>query len=315
MKFQPRRLLPLLLALSFSFATALELTFLNVGQGTSVLIAAPGGQTALYDAGPAGADTAGQLRELGVTDLSLVIASHAHADHIGGLAAVISSFEPAFYMDNGVPHTTRTYERTLLAAADSGAQLLEPYRRTISLGEVQLLVVPPPQRNLRDHNNNSVGLRIEYGQFSAFLPGDAEEAQWDYWLSEHRDLLAPVDVHLSSHHGSRNGDTAAGVNSLDPDTVIISVGSGNRYEHPHQEALALYDRATLYRTDLHRRVTISVAADGTYLINAEYAPEQAASELLPSCSGYWWHGDPTDTTQVPLPTWNGTFLHGICTPR
>lgn len=310
------RLIALLLLISFSFASALQLTFLDVGQGTSVLITAPSGQSVLYDAGPAGADVAGQLHQLGITDLSLVIASHAHADHIGGLAAVITAFEPTFYMDNGVVHTTQTYERTLLAALDSGAQLLEPERRTISLGEVLLTVVPPPHRNLRDHNNNSIGLRIDYGSFSAFLPGDAEGRLWDYWLSEHPELISDVNVHLASHHGSRNGDVPEGIASLAPDTVIISVGKDNRYGHPHGEALALYEQAAVYRTDVHGRVTISIEPDGTYLIHAQRAPEGAEFETAGWCVGPWWHWTyfADAEIKVPLLMWNGTFIYGICTP-
>jgi beta-lactamase superfamily II metal-dependent hydrolase len=80
----------------------------------------------------------------GVSAVSLAIASHNHADHIGGLAEVVGLFRPQFYMDNGVPATTRTYERLLGAVNAAGSQLLEPTLRRIQLGEVWLQVVPPP---------------------------------------------------------------------------------------------------------------------------------------------------------------------------
>lgn len=268
MTFTPQRLLYCFFALlSLSFAHALEITFLNVGQGTSVLITAPTGQAVLYDAGPAGANVVAELQQLGVTNLNLVIASHAHADHIGGMADVIDVFRPAFYMDNGLPHTTRTYERTLEAALASEAQLLEPIRRSIGLGEVQLLVLPPAQVRATDQNNNSIGLRIEYGEFSALLPGDAEAEQWGFWLQEHADLLGIVQVHMASHHGSRNGDTAAGIAAVAPEVVVITTGADNQYGHPHPEALNHYYGATVYRTDLQGRITVNAAVDGSYTVH------------------------------------------------
>ncbi len=267
-----RLLLTFLFFLQLSLALALEIDFLDVGQGTSVLITAPTGQTVLYDAGPASSQVAEQLRELGVTGLNLVISSHAHADHIGGMAEVIQLFQPVFYMDNGVPHTTRTYERTLQAALASDAQLLEPVRRTLNLGDVRLVIIPPAQVRARDQNNSSVGLRIDYGSFSALLPGDAEAEQWDYWLREHSDLLGPVDVHMASHHGSRNGDTVRGMSVLEPETVVISLAADNQYGHPHMEALLNYSGSTVYRTDLHGRISIKASPDGSYTVRTGRRP-------------------------------------------
>lgn len=267
-----RLLLTLLLLLKLSLALALEITFLDVGQGTSVLITAPTGQTVLYDAGPANGGAADQLRELGVTGLNLVIASHAHADHIGGMAEVIQLFEPVFYMDNGMTHTTRTYERTLQAALDSQVQLLEPIRRTLNVGGVQLLIIPPAQTSASDQNNNSIGLRVDYGSFSALLPGDAEAEQWSYWLREHPDLLGRVHVHMASHHGSSNGDTVQGMAALEPEVVVMSLAADNQYGHPHVEALLNYSGSTVYRTDQHGRIVIKAEPDGSYTIRTSRQP-------------------------------------------
>lgn len=82
----------------------LRIHFLDVGQGDAVLVQSPTGQNVLYDAGPPGADIVGHLRRLGVESLDLAIASHGHADHIGGMADVLRAYRPRFYMDNGAPH-------------------------------------------------------------------------------------------------------------------------------------------------------------------------------------------------------------------
>lgn len=263
----------LLLSLFFARAAALELVFLDVGQGTSVLILADDGRAVLYDGGPPGTDVAGQLEELGVTDLTLVIASHAHADHIGGLPEAIRRFRPGFFMDNALPHPTLAYERMLLAVQEAGSRLLEPTRRVLSLGEATLTVIPPPGVAAYGQNDNSIGLRVEYGDFVAVLPGDAERAEWDWWLAVHPDLFTDVDVLLASHHGSRNGDTAEGLRHMSPDVVVISLGEDNPYGHPHASAFGLYAGAEVFRTDMHGRVTVAAVQDGSW----RATPERAGS--------------------------------------
>src|SRR5438874_12103750 len=122
----------------------LELRFLDVGQGDAAVIR-EGGKTVLVDAGYS-ARIMLQLEALGIHTIDLVIASHNHADHIGGMTAVLSGAIIPYYMDNGVPHTTATYQRTIQAVAASGARYLRPTHRTITLGAAQLSVPPPPPR-------------------------------------------------------------------------------------------------------------------------------------------------------------------------
>jgi competence protein ComEC len=249
-------------------ARALELHFVDVGQGDAVLIRAPDGRAVLYDGGEDGARLLAHLERAGVTSLELVVASHNHADHIGGLVTVIERYRPRFIMENGIPHTTRTYERFLRAAAAAGSERLAPTRRAITLGDVRLLVIPPPGDPALGHNDNSVGLRIEHGDFAATLLGDSQPAQQRWWLEHHGELLGPVVVHKSSHHGSRNGDTRELMERLRPGIVVIGVGAGNRYGHPHPETLALYGDvgAEVYRTAVHGTVVVVARRDGTVAV-------------------------------------------------
>ena len=250
-------------------AAALELHFIDVGQGDAVLIRSETGQTALYDGGDWNTGALQYLRDLGVNRLDLVIASHNHADHIGGLVDIIHAYEPPYFMDNGIPHTTRTYEHLLDALDEADSRLLEPEARTIQLGAVSLRVLPPPGVASWGHNDNSVGVIIEYGAFRASLTGDAEPDQFEWWRERHADLFAEVHVHKSSHHGSVNGDTETSMALLSPETVVISCGRDNRYGHPHEETLALYARhgAEVYRTDLHGHVVVRAAEDGHYTVS------------------------------------------------
>ncbi len=287
-----RVLAALAISVLAAVAAALELHFVDVGQGDAVVIVAPDGRAVVYDGGPAADTLYTYLRRVGIEQVVLVIASHAHADHIGGLPAVIDAYVPAFVLDNGVPHTTRAFERYLHAVERSGAQLLTPERRTITLGEVRLHVLPSPGRPEWGHNDNSVGLVVEYGAFRATLTGDAEAQLFEWWLATVPEMLVDVQVHKASHHGSDEGDTRAALIGLRPELVVVSARAGNRYGHPHESALARYAEvgAALLRTDLHGTVRIEVEEDGSYRVTTERSapaptaePARAAASAPSAC--------------------------------
>jgi competence protein ComEC len=253
-------------------ATPLRIHFVDVGQGDGVLIQSPSGQNVVYDGGETPTRMRDYLTSLGVSAVGLVIASHNHADHIGGLAEVLRLFRPQFYMDNGVPATTQTYARVLEAVTASGSQLFEPTSRRITLGDAALTVIPPPGIPEWDQNDNSIGLMVEYGAFRLSLMGDAESREWAWWLTHHSSSFAPVvHVHKASHHGSINGDTEAGITKLAPKTVMVSAGLNNTYGHPDAQALSLYAAhgATVYRTDLQGTIVIEAQLTGEYTVRVE----------------------------------------------
>lgn len=253
----------------------LEVHFIDVGQGDAVLVRSPSGQTVLYDGGRSRDTVLEYLQRVGVSSLDLVIASHPDADHIGGLAAAVRAYRPRFYLDNGLPYSTRTYEDLLLAVQEAGSQVLEPTARRVGLGDAELQVIPPPGIEAWGNNDNSVGVVITYGDFRAALTGDAEHAQVGWWLENVPELLEPVQVYKSSHHGSPKGDSAGSIGAFRPETVVISVGLDNAYGHPAPEIRALYEsvRATVYRTDLQGTVVVTAAADGSYTVRTERAGE------------------------------------------
>jgi beta-lactamase superfamily II metal-dependent hydrolase len=211
------------------------------------------------------------LLSVGVSKVDLVVASHNHADHIGGLPAVLRAFRPPFYLDNGVPTTTLMYAGVLAAATEAGSQLLLPTERRISLGDVILQVIPPPGMAAWDQNDNSIGLILQYATFRMSLAGDAEPREWASWMRTRRALISPVDVHKSSHHGSVNGDTRVAMAALSPDIVVVGVGTGNSYGHPAPQALTLYANqgASVLRTDQHGTVIVDVDTRGAYSVSVE----------------------------------------------
>lgn len=235
-----------------------RLVLLDVGQGDAIVVRSPEGKTALVDAGPG--DITAQLQALSVDTIDLAIASHPHADHIGGMEAVFRTFPVRYYMDNGATHTTATYRSLMQWLERSTVTYLEPTARAITLGSVTLRILPPPASG--DHNNRSVGVVIAFGEFTAILTGDSERRELEYF----RQLGVPdVAVLKAAHHGANNGVTPAWLAPTSPEVVVISAGRGNSYGHPHAGALSLYlQTASVYRTDLHGTITILAARDGTF---------------------------------------------------
>ena len=275
-----------LLLLCPSFALAqLEFVFLDVGQGDAVLIRSPSGQNVLYDGGRRDVEVLGYLREMNVQSLDLVIASHSDADHIGGLAEVVRYYKPRFFMDNGVVHPTQIYRSLLEAVQAAGSQLLEASGQRIGVGEASLQILPPPADVSLDSNDQSIGLVISYGAFTAAMTGDTEGAELNWWANNTPSLLEPVDIYKSSHHGSSNGDTPLSMDRFSPEVVVISVGADNSYGHPTQEALRLYQAvgATIYRTDQQGTVTVEARADGSYTVTTarEVSAEEEAAPASP----------------------------------
>lgn len=205
----------------------LELHFIDVGQGDSMLIQSPSGQNVLYDGGRKDEEVLEYLRSIGVTSLDLVIASHPDADHIGGLEAVVRHYRPHLFMDNGLSHDTAIYRGLLDAVGEVGAQGIPPTTRRLNIGGLSLQVLEPPGDESLSTNDNSVGVVVSYGDFDAGLTGDAEEAEFSWWLANVPELLRPVEVYKSSHHGSPNGDSRESVRMWQPETVVISVGEDN----------------------------------------------------------------------------------------
>ena len=249
-------------ALSHPSDTVLRVTFLDVGQGDAVLLQAPEGQTALVDAGRY--DVVPLLTEMGVERIDLLVATHPHADHIGGMARVIESMPVRFYMDNGDPHSTATYRR-LLGALDARPEItyLEALPRTISLGSAEIEVLPLLPRGTTDHNNRSVALVVRFGSFTAFLSGDSEIRQLTDLVG--RGVVPRMTLLKAPHHGSDNGFTPGFLRTGRPEVVVISVGR-NSYGHPRPAALSAYagGGARVFRTDIDGHVAIQGYRDGGY---------------------------------------------------
>jgi beta-lactamase superfamily II metal-dependent hydrolase len=237
--------------------------FLDVGQGDAILIRSPEGKTALVDAGPS-KDIVPLLRERGVKSIDLVVVSHHHADHYGGMDDVIREFHPRFFLATDSSHTTPHYLRLLRLVRDSGTQAIFPTRspRKIELGSVVLTVLPQPPENREDENDNSIGIRVQHGSFSVLLTGDSQATERAFWERHVLDLIRDCTVLKLAHHGSKNGTDARWLSVVKPRLAVISVGAKNEYGHPSPQTLALLSRTRtpVLRTD--QSGTIEIRSDG-----------------------------------------------------
>lgn len=259
----------------------LAIHFLDVGQGDAQLIQLPDGGTILIDSGDRGKPTVDLLRQKGVKEIDLLIATHPHADHIGEMRDVMRAFNVKEIWDSGFPHTTKTYEEMLLTIKEKGIRFHTPRRgESRQMGQVLLEVLNPsnnpPDENL---NNASVVVRLTFGSKRFLFTGDAEVESWEQMLANERDKLR-ADLLKAAHHGSSNGTTRDILDAVQPSVFTISCAAGNDYHHPHPRVVDLLRRnqngIQVYRTDLHGNITVT--SDGkTIDVTGE---RQVASDML-----------------------------------
>ena len=259
-------LLPLPRAGSTYGSGGLSLHFLGVGQGDAALIRTPGGRWILVDGGPAdGRRNAGRevvlpfLVRQGVRRLDLVVLSHAHLDHVGGIPAVLERVPASLILEPARPVAEPNYLRMLELAEREGTRW-RPGRAGDSLviDGVVLRVLHPDTAWTRwneDLNDDSVVLLVRYGAFEAVLAGDLG-IRAEAWLAGR---VGAVDLLKVGHHGSAGSTGTGWLAELAPRAAVISVGP-NRYGHPAPGALArLTGQGTaVWRTDREGSVTVTL---------------------------------------------------------
>lgn len=216
----------------------LRITFIDVGQGDAALIR-QGECSVLVDAGRDRTQVADFLAGKGILELDLVVATHAHADHIGGMPRVLYSMDVAKVWYNGQAHDTRTFRRFRRAVHSEAGGYQVPVRGDDwSCGEMEIQVLHPeePARGYSGHvHRKNIVLRVAHDEFAAVLTGDIEHE------GELEILESGVEVQAQvlelGHHGSRTSTHPDWLRAVDPEVAVWQAGENNRYGHPHGETL------------------------------------------------------------------------------
>jgi competence protein ComEC len=247
----------------------LEVHFIDVGQGDSIYIKTSE-QNILVDGGDRGDTVLNYLRNKGVQTLDLVIGTHPHADHIGGLINVFKAMPVAEVIDPAVVHTTKTFEDYLTIIDQKDIKFTEGRAgivRNLGGGATMQVIHPsfPSSSNL---NDASIVARVSFGNVSFLLTGDANQSALSQILNS--GYRIDSTILKVGHHGSKSGTTQAFLDAVNPEIAIIMCGKNNSYGHPHEETLKKLNAANadIFRTDLHG--TVVIITDGqTYTINKE----------------------------------------------
>jgi beta-lactamase superfamily II metal-dependent hydrolase len=254
----------------------LQVHFIDVGQGDSILVNL-GETEVLIDGGDESPSVVEYLSSHVDGSLEVMVASHPHADHIGGLIAVLDAFEVDEIWHNGDRTTSKTYADFMAAVQAEGAEVhIARLGDGIQAGELGFIVLHPS--NLHGTtNNNSIVLSLKYGGIDFLFTGDAEqEAEGDV-LVQSVVPLPDVEILKVGHHASRSSSSATFLQLVQPEVAIYMAGEGNSYGHPHYETTAALNTigAGVYGTDVNG--TIVVVTDGFgYGIQLErYAPPRA----------------------------------------
>jgi competence protein ComEC len=266
-------IIALLLLHPFSAGRAdgkLHVDFLDVGQGDSALITMPDGTTLLVDGGGNITDAARRIGETvvseylwwrGLNEIDYILATHADADHIDGLNDVLKNFKVRSAFVARKPGNDPEFAKFLatLTQTNTHAETLQA-GDAIYFGDVEVSVLWPAAGGELSTNNDSLVLRVRYGDRSILLTGDIEKQAERALVESRQDLRA--DVVKVPHHGSKTSSTSDFVNATKPTLAIVSVGLNSRFGHPHEEVVQRWKASGANVLTTGVCGTITVTTDG-----------------------------------------------------
>ena len=278
----------------------LEVVFLDVGQGDGVFVRFPNGRTMVVDGGLRSRRIdfgervlVPYLRQRGVDRVDVVVASHPHSDHIGGLVHLLAEVEVHHFLDSGQDCDTWTSRRLheLIEARGIVHHRVAAGDSLVGLGGAGGLVLHPTAAfvdaagaSVHGLNNGSVVLRLDYRGTRVLLTGDIERDTDAALLGWGERLRA--DVLKAAHHGSQTSSSPAFLAGVDPALVVVSVGAFNKFRHPAPEIIERFVQrgAAVYRTDGCGAVALRVNDTGERRLRV-MVPEECGATASDSDRG------------------------------
>ena len=258
----------------------MQVHFIDVGQGDSILIESPSGKTMLIDGGVKGAgqQIVSYLKELGINKLDIVVATHPDADHIGGLIPVLDNMTIEQFYDSGKVHTSQTFEEMLTRIDEKNIPYHVPkIGDDIEFDKDVNVKVLNANDQATDNNDASIVLKMTYGNVSFLLTGDAGVALEKEMLQY--DVKATVLK--AGHHGSNTSSSEEFIQAVKPEVTILSYGEDNKYGHPHAE---IVDRLQAIGSKIYATAdlgTITVSTDGVnYTVNGKETSSVETGNIL-----------------------------------
>ena len=255
----------------------LFVTMLDVGQGDSILIETPT-QNILIDTGDVSARKilVDELKKAGVTRFERIILTHPHADHIGGVSAVLKNFPVDEISDNGFPSANPLYGKYREAKVKFSSLKAGDVLK-FGDGVYFEVFAPDPFEEFNSVNNQSIIGKLIFGEVSVLFTGDAGQAVEKALLKSPYDLSATILK--AAHHGSKSSNSKKFVNAVAPDYVLISASIDNKYGHPHKRSLETFadfigDGDVIFCTAFNG--TVRVETDGS---DVEVFPEHDVNWL------------------------------------
>ena len=239
----------------------LMISYMDVGQGDAAYIKVNGNDI-LIDAGPRSnsKELLEQLKAKNIDDFELVIATHPHEDHIGGMVDVFKEYEVKAFYSPKITHTTKTYENLVKAVKDEGLKTKElKSGMVIDLGEGAKFEVFTPQKSeYEELNDYSPIMKLSFGYTSYLFTGDAEKLAEEEALAKYKTSL-DSDVIKFGHHGSSSSSSNAFIEAISPKYGIISCAKDNKYGHPHRETLDIIKKYNIktFRTDTDGEIILT----------------------------------------------------------
>lgn len=223
----------------------LSVNFIDVGQGDSIFIRFPDNKTMLIDGGTRsqGKKVVEYLHSQKIDCIDVIIGTHPHEDHIGGLSDVINTFDVGKVYLPKVTHTTKTFKDLLLAIKENNLKITPAKgndRIPIS-DDVKVEILAPNKDNYDNLNNYSIVVKIIYNNTSFLFTGDAESISEKEMLAASYNLKS--DVLKVGHHGSNTSTKSNFLKTVSPKVAVICAAKNNDYGHPHKEVIKRLEKA------------------------------------------------------------------------